>query len=272
MLPKVSVCVPLYNGERYLAETLSSIVIQQGVELEIVISDDGSGDRSMEIAGNFAERYPQLHWNILSSDSRLGMADNWNACIRAATGDFVKVMGQDDVLYPDALASQAAHLENNPSVSLVVSGCDIISGAGRKIFTRPRKRGHGIYPGGEVANDCLRHRANLVGEPVTVMARRQDVMRLGGFSSDHRYYIDLDLWLRLLKLGDCAVIADSQCAFRIHGKAVSSSSQKSDFDKFDALPGALEAVAALSLFQRLTRDTRARVSTIARTLIYRIFG
>jgi glycosyltransferase involved in cell wall biosynthesis len=272
MLPKVSVCVPLYNGERYLAETLNCVVTQQGVELEIVIRDDGSEDRSLEIAGNFAARYPQLKWNILSSDARLGMAGNWNACVCAATGDFVKVMGQDDLIYADALSSQAVLLQQNPSVSLVVSGCDIISGAGRKLFTRLRKRRHGIYRGEEVANDCLRRRANLVGEPVTVMARRQDLLRLGGFSAHHRYYIDLELWLRLLEIGDCAVIEEPQSAFRIHGRAVSSSSQKSDFEQFDNLPGAMVLVSSLSTTQRISRDAKARISTIARTLIYRIFG
>ena len=126
MLPKVSVCVPLYNGERYLAETLDSVVTQQGVDLEIIIGDDGSTDRSLEIARDYAQRYPHPKWSILSSGERLGMAGNWNACIQAATGDFVKVMGQDDLIYPAASASQAELLEKNPSVSLVVSGCDII--------------------------------------------------------------------------------------------------------------------------------------------------
>jgi glycosyltransferase involved in cell wall biosynthesis len=272
MLPKISICVPLYNGERYLAETLDSVVIQQGVDLEIIIGDDGSTDRSLEIARDYAQRYPHLKWSILSSGERLGMAGNWNACIRAANGDFVKVIGQDDLIYPAASASQAELLEKNPSVSLVVSGCDIISGVGRKIFTRPRKRGAGIYRGSEVATDCLRQRANLIGEPVTVMARRQDLLRLGGFSAEHRYYIDLELWLRLLGIGDCALIAEPQSAFRIHGKAVSSFSQKSDFEQFDELPGAKEVLENLTATQRQIRETKARLSTIVRSLIYRIFG
>jgi glycosyltransferase involved in cell wall biosynthesis len=272
MLPKVSVCVPLYNGERYLAETLNSVVTQQGVDLEIIIGDDGSTDRSLEIAKDFAQHYPHLKWSIRSLGARLGMAGNWNACIRAATGDYVKVMGQDDLIYPAASASQAELLEKNPSVSLVVSGCNIISGAGRKIFTRPRKRGASIYPGSEVAADCLLQRANLIGEPVTVMARRQDLLRLGGFSAQHRYYIDLELWLRLLGIGDCAVIKEPQSAFRIHGSAVSSSSQKSDFDQFDDLPGARELLSTLSTTQRMARYAKAQLTTIARSLIYRIYG
>lgn len=269
---KVSVCIPIYNGARYLRETLDSVVCQQDIDLQIVVRDDGSQDGSMKIIAEYGKKHPKHHWSILSSDSRLGMAANWNACLQASSGDYVKVMGQDDLIYEGILSAQASILAKHANVSLVVSGCDITTARGKKLFKRPRKRESGIYPGHEIAKDCLVNRANLVGEPVTVMARRDDFLKEGGFSPNHRYYIDLEKWLRLLQLGDCAVISESQCSFRIHGKAVSSSSQTSDYDQFDKLPGALDVLKALTPLQRGIRAGKARLSTLVRSRMYQFFG
>jgi len=269
---KVSVCIPVHNGERYLRETIESVTRQTAVDLEIIVGDDLSADASLGIAEDCAAEHPQHQWKILKSDIRLGMAGNWNACLQASTGEFIKVMGQDDLLYPGALAAQSEVLSSNPDVVLVVCGCDIISSGGKKIFKRPRTRGSGVYPGNELADDCLRKRANLIGEPVTVMARRSDFISLGGFSSAHRYYIDLEMWLRLLGIGDCAVLDDPQCAFRIHGKSVSSSTQRQDFNQFDDLPGAREHLASLTPAARMIRLAKAGISTRFRSAIYRIYG
>lgn len=269
--PGVSVCIPVYNGAQYLEETLASVVAQKDVDLEIIVGDDGSSDGSLDIVKAFSRQHPEHQWAFLFS-SRLGMAGNWNACIRASTKEHVKVMGQDDILYAGILAAQAPLLSEHAGISLVVSGCDILSANGRRLFTRPRKRKSGRHSGSEVAKDCLVNRANLIGEPVTVMARRSDLLEVGGFSADHRYYIDLELWLRLLALGDCGVIQEPQCAFRIHGKAVSSSSQKSDFDQFDNLPGAIDVLGTLTPLHRGIRSGKARLATHVRSQLYRIFG
>jgi len=104
------------------------------------------------------------------------------------------------------------------------------------------------------------------------MARRGDLTALGGFSSEHRYYIDLEMWLRLLYKRDCFVIPEAQCAFRIHISSVSSSTQKDDFAQFDDLPGAREMVAGLTPLERWTRLLKAHLSTWVRSLLYRLFG
>lgn len=267
----VTVCIPIYNGSRYLNETLASVVSQTGIHLQIVVGDDGSTDESMEIAKVFSEIHPQHDWTFLSS-KRMGMASNWNTCIAAAKADFVKVMGQDDILYPGILADQANLLSKHDNVSLVVSGCDILSRNGTRLFTRPRRRKEGIHSGPAVAQECLKQRANLIGEPVTAMTRKDQLKVLGGFSSEHRYYIDLELWLRLMKMGDLMAIIKPQCAFRIHKNAVSSQTQRSDFDQFESLPGADETIESLSPVHRFYRIINAKIFTCLRSLLYRVFG
>ena len=272
VVPEISVCIPVYNGATYLRETLESVVSQEGVRLEIVVGDDGSSDDSMVIARSYAQNHTQHDWKLLAPSLRLGMTANWNACLKAASGEFVKVMGQDDLLYKGCLNRQAVLLRDHPKISLVVSGCEIISARGKILFKRPRQRKEGVYPGLEMARECLVKRANLIGEPVTVLARRNDYSLLGGFSDNHRYYIDLEMWLRLLELGDCGIIEEAQCAFRIHGRAVSFNSQRRDFDQFEKLPGAHDIVAMLSPLQQQLRLLSALTSTTLRSLVYSIFG
>jgi len=99
-------------------------------------------------------------------------------------------------------------------------------------------------PGRKITEDCLRKRANLIGEPVTVMAHRHDFNSSGGFPS-HRYYIDLEMGMRLLKRSEYVVISESLCAFQIHGGAVSSLAQGKDLNRFEDLPEARKCKSKL---------------------------
>ena len=270
--PQVSVCVPVYNGAAYLQETLASICSQKGIDLEIVVSDDQSSDSSMQIVQEYQSKHGNLKWRVLQSSQRLGMAGNWNACLHACSHEFVKVMGQDDILLPGALFAQAALLAEYPSVGLVSCGCDIYGRHGKKLFKRPRRRPSGIYDGKRIIRECLAIRGNAIGEPVTAMARREDFLAKGGFSSQHRYYIDMDMWCRLLDGRDYGFIQDSQAGFRIHGNAVSSASQQDDLAQFEALPFAAEFSATLSPIQKVLRYCRSRFATFSRKIIYRFLG
>jgi glycosyltransferase involved in cell wall biosynthesis len=270
--PTVSVCIPVYDGADHLKPTLDSVCSQKGICLEIVVSDDQSTDQSLKIVRNYQSQYTSLKWVVMESNSRLGMAKNWNACLQACTHEFIKVMGQDDVIYPGALFAQAALLMEYPKVALAVGGCDILNRYGRRIFKRPRRRPTGIYDGNRIIQDCLARRGNLIGEPVTAMARRTDFLALGGFSEQQRYFIDLDFWFRLLKDREFGWMSESQAGFRIHGHAVSSSSQHNDFDQFESLPFAADYEKSMPSLLRRLRKSRARFATALRNLIYRYFG
>jgi glycosyltransferase involved in cell wall biosynthesis len=106
----VSVCIPVHNGREHLPACLDSLLCQRGVQLEIVVRDDGSKDGSLELVQEFARLragdHPHVTWNVAANPNPGGMVANWNECLRAANGEFVKMMGQDDVLYPDCLAVQ----------------------------------------------------------------------------------------------------------------------------------------------------------------------
>ena len=94
--PLVSVLIPTYQGEEFLEEALESVLSQTYHNLEIIISDDGSVDRTLEIAKNF-QLQSSIKFKILTHQ-RLGMIPNWNFCLSMAQGKYIKFLFQDDVL------------------------------------------------------------------------------------------------------------------------------------------------------------------------------
>ncbi|MFM6261102.1 glycosyltransferase, partial [Planktothrix sp.] len=100
-LPLVSVCIPTYNGDKYLTEALSSVVDQTYPHLEIIISDDSSTDKTLEIIESFQKN---CSWKVsLFQHEQYGLAKNWNYCISQAHGKYIKFLFQDDLLEPNCL-------------------------------------------------------------------------------------------------------------------------------------------------------------------------
>jgi glycosyltransferase involved in cell wall biosynthesis len=111
-LPRVSVVVPAYDVERYLPESLDSLLAQQGVDLEVVVVDDGSPDRSGEIADAYAARDGRVQ--VLHVPNG-GLGSARNVGTERATGDLLGFLDSDDVLPPGALATLAASLAETDS-------------------------------------------------------------------------------------------------------------------------------------------------------------
>ncbi|WP_370865113.1 glycosyltransferase family 2 protein [Nocardioides agariphilus] len=117
-LPRVSVVVPAYGVEDYLAESLDSVLAQQGVDLEVVVVDDGSPDRSGEIADAYAARDDRVRV-LHVTNGGLGAARNVGT--ELVTGDYLAFLDSDDVLPSEALSTLAS--------SLVASGSDFVTGS-----------------------------------------------------------------------------------------------------------------------------------------------
>lgn len=83
--PLVSIILPTYNGEKYVRDTIQSLVSQTYKNIELVISDDGSTDSTADIIQEYAEKYPFIKVNI--SPKNLGIAANYNLAVRMATGE-----------------------------------------------------------------------------------------------------------------------------------------------------------------------------------------
>lgn len=110
-MPLVTVGVPVYNGERYLEEALRSILAQESVDLEVIVSDNGSTDRTGELCASIAAGDNRVRY--LRNASNVGAAANYNRLVDLARGDYFKWSAHDDVLAPTMLRDCVAGLERD---------------------------------------------------------------------------------------------------------------------------------------------------------------
>lgn len=111
----VTVVIPVYNGERYVKEAVRSILDQTWSDFELLIIDDASTDRSMEIIGSLGD--PRI--KIVRHDTNMGIAAARNRGLELAVSKYIALLDQDDIALPYRLAEEVAYLEANPDVDVV---------------------------------------------------------------------------------------------------------------------------------------------------------
>jgi glycosyltransferase involved in cell wall biosynthesis len=207
---KVSVLVPVFNGELHLAECLDSILAQDFRDLEILISDDGSTDQSLEIIKRFATLDPRIRW--WKNPRNLGLTANSNACLKEARGEYIKFVHQDDkLLSASAIRKMVAVLDEHPGVSLVGSRQHLIGAASRPAIFSNRSGG---FDGRQMIVTCLEQNTNLIGQPTLTLFRRSAARR--GFDDRFVGHLDYEMWCHLLEQGDFFYLAEDLATWRVH--------------------------------------------------------
>jgi glycosyltransferase involved in cell wall biosynthesis len=129
--PRVSIGVPVYNGERYLAATLDSLLAQTFGDFEIILCDNASTDGTEDIARAYATRDRRIRY--VRSDRNLGAARNYNRAFELSTGEYFRWFAGDDVAAPRSLERCVAVLDREPAVVLVYPKTKLIDEQGRVI-------------------------------------------------------------------------------------------------------------------------------------------
>lgn len=123
-LPKISIVIPVYNGERYIAECLESIYQQTYSNFEIIVVDDTSTDATRAIVERLGDAYGRLRY--IRNSQNLGTGGSRNVGIREARADFVGLLDQDDRWYPNFLETQLNILDSNPDIDCLYCDFDFI--------------------------------------------------------------------------------------------------------------------------------------------------
>ncbi len=131
--PLVSVVIPLYNAEEYIEEALQSILNQTYENLEIIVSNDGSTDNSVQLV----RRYSDNRIKIVGGERNEGISAALNKGVLAAEGKYVAIMDADDWSYPDRIEKQVKLMEGNPEIILCSGDMDMCDGALK--YKRTRK-------------------------------------------------------------------------------------------------------------------------------------
>jgi glycosyltransferase involved in cell wall biosynthesis len=212
----VSICIPTYNNELFLQETLESVICQSYANFEVIIIDDCSTDRTAEIAQNYALRDVRVRFQ--ANPTNLGMVLNWNQCLEIAQGTYVKFLFGDDLLTsPETLGRMVEVLDGERDVSLVASARTVIDENSRVLEILAGFPDGTRIPGKRLVKQCLLgliNQHNMIGEPSVVMFRKTAASR--GFDPRYRQLVDLEMWFHLLEQGEFVYIGEPLCAFRRH--------------------------------------------------------
>ena len=129
--PLVSVFMPVYNAEKYVAEALLSVLAQTHTNLEVVVSDDASSDRSAEILREFARRDSRVR--LFVQERNLGVTANCNFLLERCSGDYVCFFAGDDVLKANCLEAMLKHAISDPNLAIVFHAAGRIDGESRPL-------------------------------------------------------------------------------------------------------------------------------------------
>lgn len=224
--PAVSVCVPAYQAEKYLAATINSILRQTFEDFELLVVDNASTDGTGEILRGLTD--PRLR--VLRNPGVLPVAANWNHAIEKSRAPLVKLVCADDVLHPRCLERQYAVLAGDPGLALVCCRRDMVNEQTRPIARNRGLRGLlGRHDNRTVIRKIVRHGGNPVGEPACVLFRRDHFDAAGGFDGRWRFPLDLHLWTRLLEHGDFYGMRDSLAAFRVGRGSLSARARRASY-------------------------------------------
>ncbi len=212
--PKVSVCIPVFNGKAYLRECIQSILAQTYTDFELVVVNDASTDNSEKIIQSFSDPRIKYHTN----ERNLGLVGNWNRCLQLASGEYICIFHQDDIMLPGNLEKKVALLDSNQNVGIVYSDTAVIDQNGHK------KQDHWFNPispnidfirPGRLFTELMFKNLNLVCCP-SVLARRACYEQAGGFDQRLPFSCDMEMWMRLSLFYDVAYLAEPLMKYRFH--------------------------------------------------------
>lgn len=202
--PRVSVVIPVYNGERFLAAAVESALQQTYGHMEVVVVDDGSSDATPEVLASFGSRL-----RAIRQENR-GVAAARNRGMAAATGELVAFLDADDVWLPEKVERQVAAWRSAPGSGLVLCGYTVVDEHLRPRYEVPIRNGR------RRIMRTLTLDAWGVGLPFTGMVPVALLDRVGGYREDLSTSADLEFSLRLEKAAPVLAINERLALYRTH--------------------------------------------------------
>lgn len=212
----LSVCIPCFNEERFIGETIESVLLQDHQDFRLLVVDDCSTDQTLDVVKRFSDPRIIVHRNR----ENLGLYENQNRCLQLAKTEYVKILCADDLLEQGCLAEQVAVLDREPTVVLVFGASKVVDAQG-KVLLRRRFSPAGKIAGKALVKAILVSGRNPIGEPSGVMFRRRLVEqhRLRLNAREFRHMADLEFWIQLLEHGDGYYLDRELFSFRLHRSA-----------------------------------------------------
>lgn len=250
-LPLVSICIPTYNGQQFIAEALDSALSQTYQNLEIIVSDDASIDNTLSIIKSYTSK-TQIPIHIYNHKPN-GIGDNWNNCMCKAKGAYIKFLFQDDIIAPTCIEEMVNILEHYPNVGLVASKRDFlidslqssesankwieVFGDLQRTLNLKIENNISIIDNSLLKSEnFLKTPRNKIGEPSAVLFRSSLINKIGLFDNSLKQILDCEYWYRILMHCNIAILHKNLMSFRLHSNQatkVNSENEVSDHHAYN---------------------------------------
>jgi glycosyltransferase involved in cell wall biosynthesis len=202
---QISVITPVYNGERFIESCLRSVVEQNCPEVEHLILDGGSTDRTIEIVKEYANRHPHIRW---ISEKDKGQSDAMNKGLRLARGSLLGFLNADDFYEPGALSAVNEIFKTLPEPSLLIGNCNVIDDTGKLLWLN--KPDTGYYQLLQV------WRFKMPNNPSSYFYHRSLHDKIGEFDVDEHYVMDYDFLLKAFRASKVVYVDQTFGNFRMY--------------------------------------------------------
>jgi glycosyltransferase involved in cell wall biosynthesis len=191
-MPKISVILPVYNGEKHLRESLDSVLAQTCRDFELIVWNDSSRDRSREIVADY--RDPRI--SVYENNHNSGLFSTLNSAIRKAMGPFIRLWAQDDVMKPYCLEREIAYFEPYTDCALAYSAYDMIDDDGRVIKKRAELTDVFVVRP-DIASEIMFYYGDITGNIANITIRKSILEGVGLFREDMLASGDFEFLVRL---------------------------------------------------------------------------
>ena len=216
--PLVSIMIPTYNRPTYFRETLESALSQTYPNIEVIVCDNSTDDRTEELMQAYRA---DVRVRYVRNREAKTKEENFMPFEHLAQGEYLQWCMDDDILLPDKITLMVDAFLSEPTATLVTSVRGVIDGEGRYLgqWQAPPIYGRsGCFAGAVVGRSTLRNMANFLGEPSAVLFRRCDLVH-HYWRAQARGYLtisDCVMWLELLEKGDAVIFARPLSLYRRH--------------------------------------------------------
>jgi glycosyltransferase involved in cell wall biosynthesis len=225
-MPKVSVCIPSFNHEKYVRAAVESVLAQSFQDHEIVVTDDGSTDRTVDEVRSIAD--PRVSLEALPQN--YGACIALNSSIRRSKGEYVAILNSDDLFLPGKLEQQVRFLDDHQEVGAVFGYPAFVDETGTRLADSDTFYGSIFKVDNRTRSQWLRHfflRGNVLCHPA-VLIRRRCYDDVGYYDPALAQLPDLDMWVRLLQRYEIYLIQEPLVAFRILKNNLNASAPRPD--------------------------------------------
>ncbi|MEI6634447.1 MAG: glycosyltransferase [Chlamydiota bacterium] len=214
--PRVTVAIPCGDGERYIGESIRSVLCQTHRNIEVLVMDQQSTDRTHRIAEDFHD--PRL--TVLRNPVCLSIGANWNQGLRHGSGPYVIIHHQDDVMTPDSIARKVSFFEAHPQAGFVYSRVEVIDGEGMALPDQRRWFSNALFDGDHLFESLPFFMALLLGKNLIccpgVMMKRSAALGVGGFNEEMPFTLDWEMWLRMAAAYPVGYVDAVTMCYRVH--------------------------------------------------------